>query len=321
MKKRYFIIILIAGLTSMFLNSCTDEEPIDYSPRGDFNAAEINSVNGITFRFTDLSTNIPYQWYWTFEGGSPATSTERNPIITYDYPGMYNVTLTVTNDDGIDEVQFIDYVNIIEFNNTLFTDMDITINGITKTAAPDTYVQFAQLDDQYFSYYAEVYGLTTDGTIVGEELFWDETVDITYYDTYNLILDSDFIFLYINNSSNYDYYPIYVNWDTDYETEDNVLIPNDQYTYELGYYFAFNNMEIRAYLEDSYTEYDSWIIDPPGGDNQYMELVYKKSTQGKSAREISKSKTKPGMLNKANEVRTKSVLKPNAKNVGPSNKK
>jgi len=37
---------------------------------------------------------------WTFEGGSPATSTSRNPVVTYDTKGLYSVTLKVTNSWG-----------------------------------------------------------------------------------------------------------------------------------------------------------------------------------------------------------------------------
>lgn len=39
---------------------------------------------------------------WTFEGGTPATSTDENPIVTFDLPGVYEATLTVTNAFGTD---------------------------------------------------------------------------------------------------------------------------------------------------------------------------------------------------------------------------
>lgn len=54
-----------------------------------------------TFYFKDLSyvqhDNI--SWLWTFENGTPATSTEENPKVIFG-PGSHNVTLTVTNDYG-----------------------------------------------------------------------------------------------------------------------------------------------------------------------------------------------------------------------------
>ena len=36
-------------------------------------------------------------WSWTFEGGTPATSSLRNPVVTYTSPGTYDVTLTVSD--------------------------------------------------------------------------------------------------------------------------------------------------------------------------------------------------------------------------------
>jgi PKD repeat protein len=37
---------------------------------------------------------------WTFEGGTPSTSTEEDPDVVYAAPGVYNVTLTVSNGAG-----------------------------------------------------------------------------------------------------------------------------------------------------------------------------------------------------------------------------
>ena len=37
---------------------------------------------------------------WTFAGGSPATSSIRNPLVTYSTPGSYDVSLTVTDVNG-----------------------------------------------------------------------------------------------------------------------------------------------------------------------------------------------------------------------------
>jgi PKD repeat protein len=47
-------------------------------------------------QFYDESTGNPSAWEWTFEGGDPATSNEQDPLVTYNTPGVYDVTLTVT---------------------------------------------------------------------------------------------------------------------------------------------------------------------------------------------------------------------------------
>lgn len=60
-------------------------------------------LKGGEAQFTDLSTNFPNSWAWTFEGGDPAASTERNPRVKYVTPGIYTVTLVATNSIGSSE--------------------------------------------------------------------------------------------------------------------------------------------------------------------------------------------------------------------------
>jgi PKD repeat protein len=56
---------------------------------------------GTTVNFTDDSWNgTPASWSWTFTGGSPSSSTDSAPSITYNTAGDYNVTLSVTNSTG-----------------------------------------------------------------------------------------------------------------------------------------------------------------------------------------------------------------------------
>lgn len=63
--------------------------------------ADKNTINEKeTVLFSDLSEGEPTGWAWTFEGGTPATSTEENPIITYNNKGLFSVTLKASNDKG-----------------------------------------------------------------------------------------------------------------------------------------------------------------------------------------------------------------------------
>ncbi|MEQ8707035.1 MAG: PKD domain-containing protein [Phaeodactylibacter sp.] len=53
-----------------------------------------------TVAFADASTFFPTSWTWDFGDGN--TSTEQNPIHTYDEPGTYDVQLEVCNENGCD---------------------------------------------------------------------------------------------------------------------------------------------------------------------------------------------------------------------------
>ncbi|HZK08759.1 MAG TPA: S8 family serine peptidase [Bacteroidales bacterium] len=66
-------------------------------PVVDFHTANTTVFIGADVQFTDLSTQFPYTWNWTFEGAVPATSSQRNPIVVFDTPGTYDVSLTASN--------------------------------------------------------------------------------------------------------------------------------------------------------------------------------------------------------------------------------
>ena len=58
-------------------------------------------------QFTDESTGGAVSWDWTFEGGTPGTSPDQNPLVTYDTPGAYDVTLEVDGGNTLTETDYI----------------------------------------------------------------------------------------------------------------------------------------------------------------------------------------------------------------------
>ena len=70
-------------------------------PLADFYADVTEIQEGDTVNFFDLTTGSPYEWEWTFEGGTPSTSNLQNPAgIVYSTTGLYDVQLTATNSFG-----------------------------------------------------------------------------------------------------------------------------------------------------------------------------------------------------------------------------
>ncbi|MBS2211787.1 PKD domain-containing protein [Carboxylicivirga mesophila] len=82
------------------------------APVANFEANYVNAVVGSSIQFTDLSTQHPQSYQWQFEGGSPATSLDINPIVRYDTPGTYEVSLTVANSAGTDTKTLTDYITV-----------------------------------------------------------------------------------------------------------------------------------------------------------------------------------------------------------------
>ena len=54
----------------------------------------------VQFYDNSVLSGNSYSWSWSFPGGSPSTSTNRSPLVTYSAPGVYDVTLTVTDAYG-----------------------------------------------------------------------------------------------------------------------------------------------------------------------------------------------------------------------------
>ena len=82
-----------------------------------FDASPLTSCAGTTVSFTDKSL-VPSLFSpitsrtWIFPGGNPATSTSANPNVVYNTPGVYPVTLIVSNISGIDTITKTAYINI-----------------------------------------------------------------------------------------------------------------------------------------------------------------------------------------------------------------
>ncbi len=82
-------------------------------PVADFSGVPTAIAIGGGVTFTDLSTNTPTSWSWVFDGGTPATSTlKQPPLIHYATPGTYDVSLTVTNAFGFDELVQVGYIYV-----------------------------------------------------------------------------------------------------------------------------------------------------------------------------------------------------------------
>ncbi|MFN8395032.1 MAG: PKD domain-containing protein [Bacteroidia bacterium] len=73
-----------------------------------------------TFYFEDHSmlNHSGATWSWTFQGGTPATSTQRNPAVTFNGTGSHLVTLTVTDGNGQSDTD----------------SLTVTLTGVTATS-------------------------------------------------------------------------------------------------------------------------------------------------------------------------------------------
>ena len=81
-------------------------------PVADFTADATMVLYGNEVAFTDISTGSPDTWQWSFPGGSPSSSGQRHPVVAYNVPGTYNVTLTAVNPGGTNTITKTGYITV-----------------------------------------------------------------------------------------------------------------------------------------------------------------------------------------------------------------
>lgn len=70
-------------------------------------------IGGGNVNFFDLTSNGPTSWSWSFPGGSPSSSTNRNPNnIHYSNTGAYTVSLTTSNANGSNVKTIVNYIRV-----------------------------------------------------------------------------------------------------------------------------------------------------------------------------------------------------------------
>ncbi|HUH75152.1 MAG TPA: FISUMP domain-containing protein [Chitinophagales bacterium] len=121
----------------MSIWSCKKDNPkIINNPvkiKARFEADQTNLKQGDVVNFTDSTTGFPLTWTWTFEGGTPSTSSVQNPKgIKYNSLGEFNVTLVVTNAYGKDSIVKKSYIKVLRelFVPTIETLNVLEISGL-----------------------------------------------------------------------------------------------------------------------------------------------------------------------------------------------
>lgn len=83
-----------------------------------FSASSTLVCTGETVAFTNLSAGNNLSYVWTFEGGTPSTSTLNNPTVTYNTTGLFDVKLVATNGTVNDSIVRNDYIEVISTPGT-----------------------------------------------------------------------------------------------------------------------------------------------------------------------------------------------------------
>jgi PKD repeat protein len=154
-------------------------------PVANFSGTPTTVVNGQSVQFTDLSTNGPTSWAWTFTGGTPASSTAQNPAIVYNIAGTYSVSLIATNTAGSDTETKNSYITVVTVPSC--TTPVSPANGAAGVAIT-TNLQWNSVSDAtgYTLYFGTNNPPTNlvNGTNLGNVTSYDPAGDLSYSTTY-----------------------------------------------------------------------------------------------------------------------------------------
>lgn len=120
----------------------------------DFSGNPTSILQGQTVDFTDQSLNgPPTSWNWTFQGAVTTSSTVQDPFgIQYNVPGVYDVTLQVSDGTNTHSTTKSMYINVID--TTLLPEVDFSSDFTTvfvggsvnfydlTSALPDTWTWY-----------------------------------------------------------------------------------------------------------------------------------------------------------------------------------
>ncbi len=106
-------------------------------PAADFEADKTTVPVGCGVNFTDLSNGVPTQWLWTFEGGTPSSSTVKHPAdIVYNTVGTYEVKMVATNEAGTDSITKAGYITV---SDNLLPEVDFMADKNVICAGDEVY--------------------------------------------------------------------------------------------------------------------------------------------------------------------------------------
>jgi PKD repeat protein len=124
-------------------------------PVADFSAGTMTPYIGQQVTFSDLTSNSPTSWSWTFPGGTPTSSTAQNPVVSYAAVGTYDVTLIATNSAGTDTETKTGYITVTDVplvycdsqgNNYSYEYIgNATVGDLDNTSAGSSYTDYTSL--------------------------------------------------------------------------------------------------------------------------------------------------------------------------------
>jgi len=170
-----------------------------------FIAAPLEICEDGEIQFNDLSTGNVVSYEWSFEGGDPATSTDQNPIVFFNDPGEYDVSLSVSDGTNSHTTTKTDYIKVQD--EAVVPDMPSGFDTINNPPTNISYyeAQSANADSYVWELTPGSAGLMVPGDTVNEiKIYWSQNNSVLAQlkvKAVNICGESDFsepLIIYLN---------------------------------------------------------------------------------------------------------------------------
>jgi len=166
-------------------------------PVADFTADVREGCVPMEVQYTSESSPNVESFLWTFEGGTPASSTEENPVVTYLTKGLYSVSLIVENPAGTNEFVQDNYIQVKDIPIVFFTtNHDQTTLSFENNSTDATSYEWDFGDGSNSFDITPVHEYASEGTYIVTLIATNDCGSATYQETVEVTLKptADFSF-------------------------------------------------------------------------------------------------------------------------------
>jgi len=158
-------------------------------PIADFDGSPELICEGESVTYLNQSLNVSDSLTWTFEGGTPSTSNEVNPTVTYNESGVFDAKIWVANANGEDSLVLENFVEVLS-QTGIPSPYSESFEGVDNVGEASWYVENADQDltwqisaDQGYLSAQSVWIENYNSLPITEDRLQSTTIDLSQLDT------------------------------------------------------------------------------------------------------------------------------------------
>lgn len=179
--------VMLVTINQCGTDTVTQSILVESPPEANFSFIPPVSCEDLTVIFLDGSQGAPTSWNWTFEGANISNSTNQFPTVTFNNPGVYEVSLTVENEVGPNTV-----------TRTIYIEGATTETNAISICQGDDIDGMLIENDTTIVYEYLTQNLSCDSTIILEI---DVVEDLESFVSFSICEGDDFMGISIQNDT------------------------------------------------------------------------------------------------------------------------